>query len=78
MAEAPQPGSRLEFILTLPTEITLTGPVQVHCFGKVLRVDHGTGKQVGVAATIERYEFLRKSVAQGKSRVPPSSGLPFS
>ena len=57
--EAPQPGSKLEFVITLPTEITLTGPVQIRCIGKVIRVDHGSGGQVGVAATIDRYEFLR-------------------
>ena len=59
VAEAPTPGSRLEFVLTLPTEITLTGPVQIRCVGKVVRVDHGAGRQVGVAATIDRYEFVR-------------------
>jgi hypothetical protein len=59
VSEAPAPGSRLEFVLTLPTEITLTGPVQIRCVGKVVRVDHGMGRQVGVAATIDRYEFLR-------------------
>jgi hypothetical protein len=26
VAEAPTPGSRMEFVLTLPVEITLTGP----------------------------------------------------
>lgn len=59
MAESPQPGSRLEFLLTLPTEITLTGPVQIRCLGKVVRVDRGLDRRVGVAATIERYEFVR-------------------
>src|SRR5258708_6690507 len=59
VSEAPSPGSRLEFVLTLPTEITLTGPVQIRCVGKVVRVDHGMARQVGVAATIDRYEFLR-------------------
>ena len=59
VSEAPSPGSRLEFVLTLPTEITLTGPVQIRCVGKVVRVDHGAGRIIGVAATIDRYEFLR-------------------
>src|ERR1039457_809888 len=59
IGEAPQPGSRLEFVLTLPTEITLTGPVQIRCVGKVVRVDRGIGGQIGVAATTDRYEFLR-------------------
>ena len=59
IGEAPQPGSRMEFVLTLPTEITLAGPVRVRCLGKVVRVDRGVGRRVGVAATIDRYEFLR-------------------
>jgi hypothetical protein len=58
-SEAPAPGSRLEFTLTLPTEVPRPqGPVQIRCVGKVVRVDHGFGGQVGVAATIDRYEFL--------------------
>ena len=63
MTEAPQPGNRLEFVLTLPSEITLTGPVQIRCVGKVIRVDQGSG-QIGVAATIDRYEFLRSREAE--------------
>ena len=59
LGEAPHPGSRLEFILTLPTEITLSSPVKVRCVGKVIRVERAPGRRVGVAATIERYEFLR-------------------
>lgn len=52
-------GSEIEFTLTLPPEITLTDSIRVHCRGKVVRVepDSATGK-VGVAAIIERYEFL--------------------
>ena len=65
MDEAPQQGSRLEFVLTLPSEITLTGPVQIRCIGKVIRVDRGSG-HVGVAATIDRYEFLRSKDAAEK------------
>ena len=64
MSEAPQPGHRLEFVLTLPSEITLTGPVQIRCVGKVIRVDQGGGGQIGVAATIDRYEFMRSKEAE--------------
>ncbi len=65
LGEAPQPGSRMEFVLTLPTEITLAAPVQVRCVGKVVRVDRSPGRRVGVAATIERYEFLRSGSGDG-------------
>lgn len=54
-------GSSLEFVLTLPREITNGQPVQVKCRGKIVRVDRAAmeGNAVGVAATIERYEFVR-------------------
>lgn len=52
-------GSEIEFTLTLPPEITLTESIKVHCKGKVVRVEtQGPGGRVGIAAIIERYEFL--------------------
>lgn len=52
-------GSDLEFTLTLPPEITLTEPIQVHCTGRVVRVEAGEKDgRMAVAAVIERYEFL--------------------
>ncbi len=50
-------GSEIEFILTLPKEITLAGDVHIRCFGQVVRVEEKNGTR-GVAARIERYEFL--------------------
>ena len=50
-------GSEIEFILTLPKEITLAGDVHIRCFGQVVRVEEKNGSR-GVAARIERYEFL--------------------
>ena len=54
-------GTTLEFVLTLPGQITKGSPVRIKCIGKVVRVDTGgsEAESVGVAATIERYEFLR-------------------
>ena len=48
-------------MLTLPAEITKGQAVRVKCLGKVIRVDKGLTSEnsVGVAATIDRYEFLR-------------------
>jgi hypothetical protein len=53
-------GSRLEFTLTLPPEITLTESIRVRCKGRVVRVDQGGASdgKVGIAAIIEQYEFL--------------------
>ncbi|HVZ59292.1 MAG TPA: PilZ domain-containing protein [Terriglobales bacterium] len=52
-------GSEIEFTLTLPPEITLTESIRVHCKGKVVRVENeAPGGRVGIAAVIERYEFL--------------------
>jgi len=50
-------GAPLEFVLTLPKEITLAGDVHIRCFGEVLRVDDQSGR-CGIAARISRYEFL--------------------
>ncbi len=52
-----EPGNEIEFILTLPKEITLAGDVHIRCFGHVVRVEPHNGRR-GVAARIERYEFL--------------------
>lgn len=50
-------GSSIEFVLTLPQQITLAGDVNIRCYARVLRVDAKNGRR-GVAARIERYEFL--------------------
>ncbi|MNC98566.1 hypothetical protein D3C83_165750 [compost metagenome] len=55
-------GSAVEFLLTLPEPITKGSPVRIRCIGKVVRVDKalaGSNGRLGVAATIERYEFVR-------------------
>jgi len=52
-----QAGTPLEVILTLPREITLAGDVHIRCFAQVVRVDEHEASR-GVAARIERYEFL--------------------
>lgn len=50
-------GSEVEFVLTLPKEITQAGDVHIRCFGRVVRVEELNGHR-GIAARIERYEFL--------------------
>ena len=51
-------GSQIDFVLTLPQKISQSGEVDIRCCGKVVRVEVGTNGTVGVAAKIERYEFL--------------------
>ena len=53
-------GALIEFVLTLPSEITLTDPLRVRCRGKVVRVDK-TAQQQGVAVAIEKYDFVREA-----------------
>src|SRR5579863_9496056 len=60
-----QPGTELDFTLTLPAEITQGTEVFVRAHGRVVRVDrkNETGgaaeANVGVAAVIERYDIIR-------------------
>jgi hypothetical protein len=58
--EALEMGNPIEFVLTLPKEITMTRDVNIHCFGRVTRVENQQRAR-GVAARIERYEFLPAS-----------------
>jgi hypothetical protein len=52
-------GVAIEFVMTLPSEITLTNPIRVHCAGKVVRVDRMPNQQ-GVAVAIDKYDFVRE------------------
>ncbi|MDE3109091.1 MAG: PilZ domain-containing protein [Acidobacteriota bacterium] len=54
------PGSSIEFVLTLPQQITLAGDVHIRCYAHVLRVEPNDSRS-GVAARIDRYEFLPAS-----------------
>ncbi|HUJ30657.1 MAG TPA: PilZ domain-containing protein [Candidatus Acidoferrum sp.] len=53
-------GTSIEFVLTLPQQITLAGDVHIRCYARVLRVEPQNGRR-GIAARIERYEFLPAS-----------------
>lgn len=66
MREAPKVGSPMDFIITLPREVTMAAEVRIRCVGRVVRVeeeaDGGAStngdRPVGVAAVIEQYSFL--------------------
>jgi hypothetical protein len=50
-------GDSIEFILTLPREVTLAGDVHIRCYAQVVRVEEHESAR-GIAARIDRYEFL--------------------
>lgn len=53
-------GSELECVLTLPPELCQGNTIQVRCRGKIVRVERpDTDNNIGVAATIEDYEFIK-------------------
>jgi hypothetical protein len=56
---ALEPETVIDFTLTLPTEITMTEPLQVRCSGRVVRVENSNGSgKFAVAAAIDNYEFV--------------------
>ena len=50
-------GAPIEFVMTLPPEITLAETIRVRCTGKVLRVNKAE-KEQGVAVAIDKYDFV--------------------
>jgi len=60
MPEQMESGASLEFEVMLPGEIFSGKPLQVRCRGKIVRVERPSlPGLLGVAATIERYQFVR-------------------
>jgi hypothetical protein len=51
-------GSEIEFVITLPEQITRSGDVNIRCQGKIVRVEPTENGRVGIAAKIARYEFV--------------------
>ena len=51
-------GAAMDFVMTLPPEVTLASPIRVRCRGKVLRVEKKDGREQGVAVAIEKYDFV--------------------
>lgn len=61
-------GEVIEYVITLPARVRGEEGVKLHCVGKVIRLDRprgpNAGKQVrAIAATLERYEFVRPDEA---------------
>ena len=51
-------GSQIDFIIKLPEPVSATGVVDIRCTGRVVRGEPGRNGTSGIAAKIERYEFL--------------------
>lgn len=60
--ENVSPGTELDFMLTLPAEITRGTEVFIRAHGKVVRVDRTDEdgvERLGVAAVIQKYDIIR-------------------
>jgi|SRR2546423_1068559 len=51
-------GNEIEFVLTLPQRISELSDVDIRCRGQIVRIESSSNGHLGVAARIERYEFL--------------------
>ncbi len=51
-------GSEIEFVITLPQQVTQSGDVNIRCLGEVVRIEPTENGTVGIAAKIARYEFM--------------------
>ncbi|MBX5495952.1 MAG: PilZ domain-containing protein [Bryobacteraceae bacterium] len=51
-------GSPIEYLISLPSTGGQVGGVRLRCMGKVVRTDEA---HHALAATLERYEFVRNS-----------------
>lgn len=51
-------GSEIEFVITLPQQVAQNGDVHIRCLGQIVRVEPTGNGRLGVAAKIERYEFI--------------------
>jgi PilZ domain-containing protein len=64
LAEADfEVGNEIEFVITLPQQVTQSGDVNIRCQGKIVRVETTENGRVGIAAKIARYEFIPAAAA---------------
>jgi hypothetical protein len=59
LSESLPLGTPLEFVLTLYPDQTESKPVRLKCRGRVLRIVAVAGDHIGIAASIDDYEFER-------------------
>jgi len=51
-------GNEIDFVITLPQQVISAGDVNIRCHGKVVRVEPTENGKTGIAARIEKYEFV--------------------
>lgn len=51
-------GSSIDFVITLPRQVTQSDDVNIRCQGQIVRVEPSSNGRTGFAAKIDRYEFL--------------------
>jgi PilZ domain len=51
-------GSEIDFVITLPQQMTQSGDVKIRCQGQIIRVEPTENGRMGIAAKIARYEFM--------------------
>ena len=62
LSESMEVGSELDLELNLPPDLGAGKDVRIRCRGRIVRVEMPDSKGgLGIAATIETYEFIRKS-----------------
>ena len=60
LSEKFELGSELECVVLLPPELCQGNNIEVRCRGKIVRVERPDAEnKIGVAATIEDYEFVK-------------------
>jgi len=51
-------GSEIEFVITLPQQVTQSGDVNIRCLCDFVRAAPTENGRAGIAAKIARYEFI--------------------
>jgi PilZ domain len=59
LPNALKSGSMVQILMTLPRQLTQSSLIQVNCQGRVVRISSDYSDQVEVAATIQRFQFMR-------------------
>ena len=73
-AEAsPLQSGDFEFLVELPSEITISTRCQVRCVGKLKRIEPGRSNLTGYAAEILKYKILRNPTPMKITLVPNKS-----